>query len=148
MKLIRKELVCDECRKIFFVSKSVYYRRLKEQRILCTKCHINLIGKKSEKVALGKEKARKTNLERYGADNPSKNKIIQEKIKKTNLKRYGVEWEITSSQTRKKIEESNIRNHNVKCTFQDPIQQQKTKETLLILFLRSYFNDCKKERKL
>lgn len=122
---------CDECGADFVVSGAVYYRRLKEERVLCRKCHTNLIGKKSEKVALGREKARKTNLERYGVDNPAKSEAVQEKTKRTNLKKYGVEWAIGSSQVKEKIKKSNIRNHGVACTFNDPKQQIKTKETLV-----------------
>ena len=46
------------------------------------------------------EKAQKTNLKRYGVDNPLKSKEIQEKAQKTNLKRYGVLYNCMTSQCR------------------------------------------------
>ena len=37
------------------------------------------------------EKSKKTNLEKYGVDNPLKSEEIQEKIKKTLREKYGVD---------------------------------------------------------
>lgn len=37
-------------------------------------------------------KAAETNLKRYGATSPAKNKNVLEKAKRTNLKKYGTEW--------------------------------------------------------
>lgn len=125
------ELVCENCGLKWTPSKSVYYRRLKEEKILCRSCHTNKIGKFSEKVQLGKEKAKRTCLEKYGVDNPAKSKIVQEKSKKTNIERYGCEWQIASAKTKEKITKSNLKNHGVTCTFKDPSQKEKTKKTLL-----------------
>lgn len=112
-------------------SKSVYYRRLKEEKILCRSCHTNKIGKFSEKVQSGKEKAKRTCLEKYGVDNPAKSKTIQEKSKKTNIERYGCEWQIASAKTKEKIIKSNLKKYGVTCTLRDPKQKEKTKKTLL-----------------
>lgn len=38
-----------------------------------------------------REKAKLTNIEKYGAENPFASKIIQDKIKQTNLEKFGVE---------------------------------------------------------
>ena len=46
-------------------------------------------AKCSQSSSLTKEKRKKTNIERYGVDNVSKNKEIKEKIINTNLEKYG-----------------------------------------------------------
>lgn len=131
MKTQRVLLKCDNCHTEFVVSKITYYRRIKESKIFCTKCHINLIGKFSEKVELGRQKQKQTLLQKYGVDNPVKSKEIQDKMKATCLKKYGCEWQIASSKTKEKIIKSNIEKHGVKYTFQDPKQKEKTRKILI-----------------
>ncbi len=48
-----------------------------------------------------KEKARQTNLERYGVTNSLHSEEIKEKVKQTNLERYGVEYYLQSNEAKK-----------------------------------------------
>lgn len=48
-----------------------------------------MIGKFSEKVQLGKEKAKKTYLEKYGVDNIAKSPVAKEKMLNTRLSKNG-----------------------------------------------------------
>ena len=99
------------------------------------------------------EKVRRTNIERYGVDNPFKSKEIQEKIKRTNIKRYGVDnpmkndkikqrlisnmtdkyggigW--SSDKIRKKAKTTNIERYNVDNPTKSKEIRKKVRQTYL-----------------
>lgn len=60
-----------------------------------------------------KEKVRKTNLKRYGTENPLSSKEVQEKVKQTNLKRYGVENPKQSEQIQEKYKQTCLKKYGV-----------------------------------
>ena len=71
----------------------------KNTRNVIYKCHcgkeckkvLNDIRKGSRCMECGKDKIKKTNIERYGVENPFQSEYVRDKIKKTNIERYGVE---------------------------------------------------------
>lgn len=78
-----------------------------------------------------REKSRKTNLERYGVDNPGKNEEIKQHIKNTNLEKYGVENVYQSQNVKDKIKKTNIERYGVEHVFQSPDFVKKSHETNL-----------------
>lgn len=54
-----------------------------------------------------KEKRKKTSVERYGVDNPSKSINVKETIKRTSLERYGVDNPSKSNEVKKRISNAN-----------------------------------------
>ena len=76
-------------------------------------------------------KRKKTMLERYGVDNPSKSKEIYEKVKKTNLERYGNTCSAQSNIVRPKIIKSMLDRYGVECSFQAEVVKDKIKATNL-----------------
>ena len=76
-------------------------------------------------------KCKKTMLERYGVDNPSKSKEIYEKVKKTNLERYGNTCSAQSNIVRPKIIKSMLDRYGVEYSFQAEVVKEKIKATNL-----------------
>ena len=76
-------------------------------------------------------KRKKTMLERYGVDNPSKSKEIYEKVKKTNLERYGNTCSAQSNIVRPKISKSMLDRYGVEYSFQAEVIKEKIKATNL-----------------
>lgn len=58
-----------------------------------------------------REKIKKTNLEKYGSENPMGNSEVRQKVKKTNLERYGTENPGASEKVKKKIKETFVENY-------------------------------------
>lgn len=56
-------------------------------------------------------KSRKTNIQKYGVDNPAKSKEVKEKIRNTNLKKYGVDNFAKTSQYLEKTKLSNLKKY-------------------------------------
>ena len=83
---------------------------------------------KSKRV---REKVEKTNTERYGVNSPLKNKQIREKVKQTNIERYGVDNPLKSKQIREKVEKTNIEKYGVKNVFELSDFQQKATDSML-----------------
>jgi len=59
------------------------------------------------------EKRKRTCLERYGVDNPSKSEVVKERIVKSNLERYGVEYSQQSPEVRAKTNETCLERYGV-----------------------------------
>ena len=76
-------------------------------------------------------KIKETNIKKYGANSPLKNKEIQEKIKKTNLEKYGTEYAISSKEIRNKIIKNNVYKYGVKYVFELKEVRDKIKNTCL-----------------
>ena len=84
----------------------------------------------------------KTNIERYGAENPFQNKKVKQKIKQTNLIRFGVEYPMHSKEIQDKVAKSS-NNSGI-------VLHWKTKEGLVWRASYEkktliYFNEIKKE---
>lgn len=62
----------------------------------------------------------KTNIEKYGVDNPSKNKDIQEKIVNTNEGKTGYKYPMQNPESLEKMMKTNKKNHGGVHNFQTP----------------------------
>ncbi len=76
-----------------------------------------------------KIKACKTNLEKYGCENPFQNEQVKEKIKQTNLKLYGVENPSQCPEIHQRKVETCLKNYGCEYGGQSPIVKQKIIET-------------------
>ena len=110
---------CDYCGKIYQTNWSTYLKgKTNIDKDSCS--HPTCTGKKAEEVILKKygmpiahvpeirERTAKTNLERYGTENPFGSKEIQNKIRKTNIEKYGFEVPTQNPEIRAKITKTNI----------------------------------------
>ena len=79
-----------------------------------------------------KEKIKKTNLDKYGVDNYSKTKECQEKFKKTNLDKYGVDNYSKTKECQEKIKKTNLDKYGVSNPFQNEEIKDKIKKNMLI----------------
>lgn len=70
-------------------------------------------------------------IEKYGVDNPAKNKDVKEKIKKTNLERYGVENVYQSKEIQNRIKNTNLERYGVEHVFQSPSFVERSRTTNL-----------------
>lgn len=91
-------------------------------RTCSTKC-----GQNTE---VSKEKRKKTNLERYGTDNPMKLSEFKNKLKETNLERYGVENAFQNKEIQDKQKETVRSKYGVDHIFQLDSTKQKYKNTM------------------
>ena len=82
----------------------------------------------SEKI---KNKIKKTNLERYGVENPMLSKETQDKIKKFNLEKYGKEYLFQLPEFQNKVKKTNLERYGSECTLNLEDVQEKIKETNL-----------------
>lgn len=94
-------------------------------------------------------KRKKTCLEKYGVDNPFKNKAIQQKIYETNIEKFGVAHPAQNEEVRKKMEATNRANHNGMWNGQMKEHQdyiKKTREALISEFEQE--NNCTQIEKI
>lgn len=74
---------------------------------------------------------KKTNLKRYGAENPFASEAIKEKIKKSNLEKYGVEYAAQRDEVKEKQKETMMKRYGVRSPLQDPTIKERQKQTNL-----------------
>ena len=67
----------------------------------------------------GKEKQKKTNLEKYGVEYHSQNKDIKDKIKATNLEKYGVECSLYNEKIKEKVKTTILNKYGVEYISQN-----------------------------
>ncbi len=75
------------------------------RRFCSKKCMLN-----SEEI---KSNKKKTCIEKYGVDNPSKSNEIKNKVKETNLEKFGVEYPLQSEEILSKLKSDSIRKWGV-----------------------------------
>ena len=96
--------------------------------IYCSrKCSMNdddIIKKRNKKLV-------RTNLEKYGVDNPMKLEKIQNKVRETNLKRYGTEYFTQTNEYKNKVKENNLRKYDTEWYMTTDDFKQKSKKTSL-----------------
>lgn len=78
-----------------------------------------------------REKAEKTNLEKYGTVAPLQNEKVKEKQKETNNKRYGYNSPSQNKAIKQKQIETTIKNWGYKSSAQSPLIKEKAKQTCL-----------------
>lgn len=94
-------------------------------------------------------KRKKTCLEKYGVDNPFKNKAIQQKIHETNIEKFGVAHPAQNKEVVKKMEATNRANHNGMWNSQTKEHRdhlKKTREALISEFEQK--NNCTQIEKI
>jgi len=75
------------------------------------------------------ERAKETNMERYGGTNPMHSEAVKGKIKETNMERYGVANPSQSEAVKGKIKETNMERYGVANPMQSEAVKGKAKET-------------------
>jgi hypothetical protein len=96
-----------------------------------------------------KEKAKQTNLKRYGVENPYQSEEIKNKIKKTNLERLGVEAPAQSRSVQEKAKKTNLERYGVENPYQSEEIKNKIKKTNLERYcteLGQHTEDARKKR--
>ena len=83
------EFVCKQCNKLR-KEKEIF---VLQNNYICKHCRANAARKK-------------TNLEKYGVDNPFKSEAVQEKIRATNLEKLGVDNPLKSQEVQSKIKQT------------------------------------------
>ena len=78
-----------------------------------------------------KEKIKKTNIEKYGVENPSQNNEIKEKKKQTSIKNWSVECPLQNKKVREKTKQTNIEKYGVENVFQSEYIKEKIKKTTI-----------------
>jgi hypothetical protein len=98
---------CDNCPIEKNISYMTYLSNTKNLTInyYCNKCS-NI-------------RAKQTNIERYGVDNPMKVKEFKDKLVETNIERYGVDNPMKSDEIKVKVENTNIERYGVKSALQN-----------------------------
>jgi len=88
------------------------------------------IGKSNKKKAKQSlEKRKKTNLKKFGVENPYQSDEIKEKIKKTNLEKFGNAIPQKTEIVKKKTKKTNIRKYNGPSPQSDPNIFKKSQTT-------------------
>lgn len=95
-----------------------------------------------------KENTRKSNLEKYGVDNPSKLESTKDKVKKSNLEKYGVDCTLQLDSVKDKSKETMIDKYGV----DNPSKSEHIKEKRYNTMIERYGvrhalqNDCIKNK--
>ena len=84
-----------------------------------------------------KEKIRQTNLDKYGVENVYQSKVIQDRIKKTNLERYGVEHVFQSPDFIERSHNTNLQKYGAKTYAESNIAKSKQN-----IFIQKYKDTC------
>ena len=117
---IIEERICDCCNRKYSRPHrfmiSIYKKYGKD---ICQEC--------MDKIS--KEKAKQTNLLRYGTEYTISSPIVREKAKETNKKRYGYENPMQSEKVREKAKKTNMEKYGVENIFESKDFQEKIKKT-------------------
>lgn len=76
-------------------------------------------------------KAKETNREKYGCDNPAQNEKVKAKVRETNLERYGAEYSIQTKEVRERAKQTCIERYGVDNISKLKEFQEKKKATNL-----------------
>jgi len=83
-------------------------------------------------------KRKQTCLEKYGVDNPNKNKEVRDKIEQTCLENYGTRTPFTNEKIIKKIKNTNIKKYGV----DNPTKNNEIKEKIKQINIEKYGCIC------
>jgi osmotically-inducible protein OsmY len=109
---------CDICFKDNEITYQSYNKNIKRGGFYsCKKC--------------SSVKRKKTNLEKWGVENPMKLESVKDKIKQTSLDRYGVENVFQSNEVKDKIKQTNLDRYGVFCSLLNTGVKDKIKNTNL-----------------
>ena len=112
------EAKCDFCSNVYTIKYKSYTKNISNQnKYSCVKCKSN--------------KAKLTNLIRYGYESPMQSFSIREKVKQTNLEKYGNEYTFNSKEIKGKIKNSILERYGVDNVFKLEEVQERIKQTNL-----------------
>ena len=162
-KGITSKVHCPIC------GKEIDAKKVSNGRVYCSaKCSNNSNETRQKKIATtrarfgtdyanqsvaGKEKQRRTNIERYGDACPLKNDEVKKKAIATSLAKYGTEYAMQSkeyresigyaspfndSETRKKIKKTMVERYGAECSLQNDAIREKVKRTNLAKYGSEY----------
>ena len=77
------------------------------------------------------DKQKKTSMDKYGVDNPSKNKEVKDKIKNTFLEKYGTTCSLQNKDIKEKVRETNRKKYGADHYFASEIGKEKLKQANL-----------------
>ena len=97
-------------------------------------CSIYCLNNTPEGIKIKFDKAAKTNLEKYGSENPFGSPIIIEKLKRTWKEKYGVENPYAAEEVKNKIKQTLINRYGADHPQHSDIIKQKTAETNIKLY--------------
>lgn len=117
---------CNYCGKEYFPKSSI-----------SKVCSFECSGKSAQNEKSQGKRA-KTNIERYGAENPFASEEIKARIKDINIEKYGVEYPTQDKNVRKRTEETNFKKYGVK----HPLQNEEIMSKLKKTNLERYGNTC------
>ena len=121
--------VCDFCGKEITVQYKKYLKRIEKHdgKYCCKDCW----GKNKELIAQRNNKSVKTNLEKYGIDNPFKNEEVKNKAKKTLNEKYGVDYPRQIEESQEKAKQTCLKKYGVECFLLIDEIKEKAKQTSL-----------------
>jgi len=83
---------------------------------------------------ISREKYKKTNIIKYGVENPMQNTEIKEKFNKSMIKIYGVKSPMQNFEIKQKTKQTNLRKYGV----ENPMQNDDIKKKLKLVILTKY----------
>ena len=89
------------------------------------------------------DKAKESNVKKYGVTNPAKLDVIKNKIKKTNIKKYGANSFLSTEEAKLKRQESALERYGVEHFSQSDDIKEKIKETNIKKYGKEYFSQTK-----
>jgi hypothetical protein len=132
------DVQCDDCSEIFKIKYINYHRNgNKDGFYTCKTCKTKKTNlekwgvENPSQLDSVKEKKKKTLIENWGVDHPSKSDIIKEKKKETFQDRFGVDNPFQSEEIKEKIKSTNIIKFGVENPSQSEEIKEKKRETLL-----------------
>lgn len=105
-------------------------------------CSMSCRSKYYSKQTLKKRK--KTNIKKYGVDNPSKSSVVIKKRDKTNLEKYGVKNPFQLEEVREKQKETCLKRYGVEYA----VQSEKIKERQKIMWESIYGSHPWKDKEI
>jgi hypothetical protein len=76
----------------------------------------------------------KTNIEKYGTENPMALDFFKDKIKKTNIEKYGTEHHMRTKESKEKVKKTNIERYGHENPLSSPKIREKIKKTNISLY--------------
>jgi hypothetical protein len=126
---VKIQVSCDVCSDINLIIYSNYNKQTNNnsEKYYCKNCKFI--------------KSKKTNLEKYGFENPIFSEIVKNKTKRTNLKKYGVENVFQSDLIKEKIKETNLEKWGVESYTKTDDYKEKSKKTKSEKYGDPHFNN-------
>jgi transcription elongation factor Elf1 len=139
---LKTKCLCDKCDTETFISIASYYKNYNRGGFFtCKKCSIEYKTKKTNIIKYGVDnpmknkdinnKAKETLMNNWGVDVPLKNKDIRNSYKNTMNYLYGVDHALQNEKIKDKIKKTNLERYGVEYASQSIIFKNKTKNTNL-----------------